>query len=226
MSGVLKLGSTTFGTENNGKIELTNVGPTQFSSSNYTWELKAVDAPIVGANYSTNDDPLSGQLAIYNGATKLWGITEGGLVQNPNVPSFFAWNDNNQDSVSGSAGTKFIFKNTLFNNGGHYDTTTYTFTAPINGLYKFTSSGLYRQSGQNASGEMTFYKNGTNVVNRGLAYSYFGTTDTDYHDQQTIECLLNLSAGDYVYTAIYDCPSGTNFYINGGLGWFSGYLIG
>jgi len=198
-------------------------------SSNHTWSLKGVDAPIGdsqtgAAPDTTNSD--SGQLAIYNGATKLWGITEGGLVQNPNVPSFFAWNDNNQDNVSGSAGTKFIFKNTLFNNGGHYDTTTYTFTAPINGLYKFTSSGLYRQSSQNASGEMTFYKNGTNVVNRGLAYSYFGTTSADYHDQQTIECLLNLSAGDYVYTAIYVCPTNTNFYINNGLGWFSGYLIG
>jgi len=100
VSGVLKLGSTTFGTENNGKIDLTNVGPTQFSSSHHTWELKAVDAPIVGANYSTNDDPLSGQLAIYNGATKLWGITEGGWVQNPKTIWFSAWNGADQDSAT------------------------------------------------------------------------------------------------------------------------------
>jgi len=223
----LSLGNQTIFTQSGSDAPVMNNGILNFNTTNHSFTVKGVDAPIVGANYSTSDDANSGQLAIYNGDTKLWGITESGWVQNPNVPSFFAWNNGGDpNSVSGSAGTKFIFRNTLFNNGGHYDTTTYTFTAPINGLYKFTSSGLYRQSSQNASGEMTFYKNGTNVVNRGLSYSYFGTTSADYHDQQTIECLLNLSAGDYVYTAIHVCPTNTNFYINNGLGWFSGYLIG
>ena len=32
MSGVIKLGSTTFGTENNGKIDLTNVGEISYNN--------------------------------------------------------------------------------------------------------------------------------------------------------------------------------------------------
>src|SRR5210317_2394 len=58
-----------------------NVGSINVSSSNHTWTLKGIDAPIGDSQTGTAPDTTdndSGQLAIYNGETKLWGITEHG----------------------------------------------------------------------------------------------------------------------------------------------------
>lgn len=198
MSGVLKLGSTTFGTENNGKIELTNVANTSFSSSHHTWELKAVDAPIVGANYSTNDDPLSGQLAIYNGATKLWGITEGGWVQNPNVPGFRV-RGNSTVTVDATGTHKIQFDLTTGNEcytDGNWDTTTNRYTAPVSGKYWFGlnlrvdgGSSYFRwQIVKNDAG--TFHTDGLHAINGdGISTNYQTMTPSGTFD---------LSAGDFI----------------------------
>jgi len=196
VSGVLKLGSTTFGTENNGKIELTNVGPTQFSSSNHTWELKAVDAPIVGANYSTNDDPLSGQLAIYNGATKLWGITESGIVTNSLKPICMLYDYQNTALSAGA--NVYPFNGRLIDTQNCYDvsdTNNPTFTAPIDGYYfiSMNSRVYYDYNGRlvgmaviNGSGRVSLY------------YDYFaGVTSQDFQEASGT-AVVKMFAGDYL----------------------------
>ena len=212
MSGVLKLGSTTFGTENNGKIELTNVGPTQFSSSNHTWELKAVDAPIVGANYSTNDDPLSGQLAIYNGATKLWGITEGGWVQNPKTIWFSAWNGADQDSATIET-VQFTSVNQDISNS--YNNTTYKFTSPIDGIYYFSYTMM---SGANEYMRSSFYVNG---IEQNEVFA----------ENQTYARSVNfiikfLYAGDYIEVKYNTNNNPTEGYVHDNYRSFVGFLIG
>jgi len=212
VSGVLKLGSTTFGTENNGKIELTNVGPTQFSSSNHTWELKAVDAPIVGANYSTNDDPLSGQLAIYNGATKLWGITEGGWVQNPKTIWFSAWNGAPQDSATIET-VQFTSVNQDTSNS--YNNTTYKFTSPIDGIYHFSYTMM---SGANENMRSSFYVNG---IEQNEVFA----------ENQTYARSVNfiikfLYAGDYIEVKYNTDNTTTEGNIHGNYRSFVGFLIG
>ena len=186
MSGVLKLGSTTFGTENNGKIDLTNVGPTQFSSSHHTWELKAVDAPIVGANYSTNDDPLSGQLAIYNGATKLWGITESGYQTNPNMPLFSCGSPINSASATGVLKNLYVFHNP----GNHYNSSTGLYTAPISGYYL-----IYHWFMNSSSGTMDVYSI-YNGVRDQVGTTYGGNNSQFAHASGSY--IRYLSAGDAI----------------------------
>ena len=212
MSGVLKLGSTTFGTENNGKIELTNVANTSFSSSHHTWELKAVDAPIVGANYSTNDDPLSGQLAIYNGATKLWGITEGGWVQNPKTIWFSAWNGADQDSATIET-VQFTSVNQDISNS--YNNTTYKFTSPIDGIYHFSYTMM---SSTNEYMRSSFYVNG--IEQNGV-----------YAENQTYARSVNfiikfLYAGDYIEVKYNTDNTTTEGNIHANYRSFVGFLIG
>ena len=84
MAGTLKVGGVTLASHNSA----TNQILLSLSSTNHTWTVKAIDEAIVGATNSTKDDADSGQLAIYNGATKLWGITEHGYVVKPNIPAF------------------------------------------------------------------------------------------------------------------------------------------
>ena len=126
MSGVIKLGNITLGTENSGKVDLTNVGEMNLSSTNHTWTVKAIDEAIVGATNNTKDDADSGQLAIYNGTTKLWGITEHGYVVKPNIPAFkFGISNDNNTGTTRRIGLNINLLSTRdsFNNGNHFDTT-------------------------------------------------------------------------------------------------------
>ena len=135
VSGVLKLGSTTLGTENNGKIDLTNVGKVNemnFSSTNHTWTVKAIDEAIVGATNNTKNDADSGQLAIYNGATKLWGITENGYVVNPKLPYFKA-----RKSAAINTTGYVPFDKVIYNNENFYNSSNGYATAPVAGWYQF-----------------------------------------------------------------------------------------
>jgi hypothetical protein len=207
VSGVLKLGSTTFGTENNGKIELTNVANTSFSSSHHTWELKAVDAPIVGANYSTNDDPLSGQLAIYNGATKLWGINESGGVFSPNNPGCYC---------RGYAGSNTLTSTTIYgayniwyydevkhNIGNHFNNSTGYFTAPYSGRYLISGNSGYKAAvaylgfGIIYNGITPLFINWSSE-NTNLDHAYNGGT-----------LIHEMSAGDFIGIGNFDSSSYT-----------------
>ena len=137
MSGVIKLGNITLGTENNGKVDLTNVGTTNISSTNHTWTVKAIDEAIVGATNNTKNDGDSGQLAIYNSTTKLWGITEHGYVVKPNIPHFWVYSTGSNFAAPTSSYTVFDFTNAQHNSQGMYDLTTNRATAPVAGLYQF-----------------------------------------------------------------------------------------
>ena len=198
MSGVLKLGSTTLGTENNGKIDLTNVGESEFSSTNHTWTVKAIDEAIVGATYSTKNDSDSGQLAIYNGATKLWGITEHGFTQNPNVPAFHAfYNNNTSKSNSALLGTPLIFNYTFLNNQNCYSTSTGYFTSPINGIYHFVFFGI-KGSTTSDEGRVTYLINGSPNAGAGYVYPQArGEIDHSY-TQMVAAMTVYLNAGDNV----------------------------
>ena len=78
----ITLGSETVISEDSGVVNRLFPGP------NHTFTVKALNQAISGTTNSTNDDANSDQLAIYNGSTKLWGITEHGYVVNPNLPYF------------------------------------------------------------------------------------------------------------------------------------------
>src|SRR6056300_479843 len=148
-------------TENNGSVSLTtgtanignvNVDNINVSSSNHTWTLKGIDAPIgdsqTGAAPDTTDND-SGQLAIYNGATKLWGITEHGYNIKPNIPAYNATLYSHNQPNNGDSGDPGVYNyngstsygniiikasNIRFNNGNHYDPTTGYFTCPVDGI--------------------------------------------------------------------------------------------
>ena len=166
-----------------------------FPGPNHTFTVKSVNQPITGANNSTNDDANSDQLAIYNGATKLWGINESGWVQNPNRPCFFV-------SVSSSYTPPdeyphlIRFDSALYNVGNMYDTTNYRFTAPIDGLYLF--GGMYRVNANMDYVHWFPYING--VMPPSSTHGLMGLNTTGYSNftSGTTTYQLVLSAGDYV----------------------------
>ena len=150
-------------------------------------------------------------------------VDAAGRVLIPNQPVFQAY------GVSGGTyanNSYWIFPTTLVNNGGHYNTTTGRFTAPIAGTYQFAWSHI----GGNSDTVWRYYfrKNGANVGDWHLRLDT-GASGSDY-EFGTRQIILPLAVGDYVQiyfssdssTSSYPSANdATNTYPT-----FGGYLMG
>ena len=142
---------------------------------------------------------------------------------------FYALNNSGSaDSTNGGTGKiSDFFETELVDTNGDYDTSNGRFTAPVDGTYEFHFAALHRAMSNAGSGELTFYKNGSNLSNRSFGYSNIGSGGSvNDHQHLTIHGIFNLSAGDYVEVYIHAQSSGMDFYTYQGLGYFSGKLLG
>lgn len=171
-----------------------------FYGPNHNFEIRAENSPITGTTNSSEDNATSDQLAIYSDNTKLWGITEHGYVVNPNRPCFFVTPSANYTP----SGSNEIFKANyaLYNIGNMYDTSTYRFTAPMNGLYLF--GGMYRKDANLSYVHWMVYLNGTSVS--AITHGLIGLNTTGYSGftAGAMVYQLILSAGDYIDFYIYN----------------------
>lgn len=143
-------------------------------------------------------------------------------IKTPSQPTFLAIQSGGLSTTT--IGASFSFDQTLINIGGHYNTSNTRFTAPTSGTYHIIFQGLFRQNSSNGSGELTLYKNGSNISSRSFSYSW--PVGTNAHDSQTISLYLNLAAGDYIQPAVHALVAGSDYYYGTGLGYFSGRLVG
>lgn len=182
-------------------------------TTSHTFTLKGIDAAITDSQSGTSpdvSDANSGQLAIYNGATKLWGVNEDGWVQNPNAPSFSVGMISSPSNADNAVLTNY---NVIYHNiGNHLDTTAGRFTAPINGSY-FFSFHTFCDTGGDTGGGLHFRVNASNTRR---IYS----SEANAYRPWTIVSIIQLSAGDYVeiYTDLDLHDNLSNY--------FSGHLIG
>ena len=142
-------------------------------------------------------------------ATERMRIDSAGRVTMPYQPAFQAYNPQGQH-ITGN--TEAAFNSTYVNIGGHYNTSTGRFTAPIAGRYAFHFDGLFdnlnnhhismRKNGIQFDGSEG-YSDGTNVcISKSMVW--------------------NLAAGDYVSIFV----DTTSSRIHQRYGSFCGYLLG
>ena len=192
----------------------------KFKTTSQIFTVKGIDAAITDSQSGTAPDTTdadSGQLAIYNGTTKLWGITEHGYNVKPKNPGFVAHvvGDGNYRSLG--AVNKFPANGTNYNQGNCYNTTTYQFTVPVAGLYIFTFSAITDQSSQSRP---MFFVNDTssyNGVQHGICGNIGGSATN------STSSLIYLQAGDYVDVR---SQAGNIYYYGSAHSTFSGCLIG
>ena len=163
-----------------------NIYSQSFVGPNHTFTVKAVNQPITDSQTGTAPDvsnSTSDQLAIYNGVTKLWGVSEAGYVLRPNQPSFLVYG-----SPSKNGNIVYNFQNTEHNIGSHYDNSNGKFTAPISGRYLFCAS-IWATA--NSNEYMYFNKNNTETVGVHQAGDSVASSGS-------VSTVLNLLAGDFV----------------------------
>ena len=147
-----------------------------------------------------------------------------GRVTMPYQPAFLVTR-NAGDSGSLSANTVLPFNYTIFNRGNHFNTSTYTFTAPVAGVYMFYTH-LYHQLPASTTTRIMIKKNGsevfqgTDVIPHAFVANYEGVT-RDMTSQTSY--VIDMNVGDYVNVAVRNGQAG-RFY--GGHSLFYGYLLG
>ena len=166
------------------------------TSTSQTFTIKGIDAAITDSQDSTDpvtSDSDSGQLAIYNSSTKLWGISEHGYVVNPKVPCFTA--TLNAGTANYSA-DPMIFNNVILNNESMYNVSTGRATAPIPGIYCFSFVGI-KGTATNGVGRVQFKVNNANT-NGSIQYPQARGEEGTQYSQMVSIFYVNLAAGDYV----------------------------
>ena len=140
-------------------------------------------------------------------------IDSSGRILTPARPAFMARRTSNQSSGI------VIFDTAMINQGSHYNTSDGKFTAPIAGLYTFSSVVLSRLGGTDNYFTLELWVNGTSYAEM-QGYSYL---DNDFSG--AIQVLADLSVNDYVqinFTRdVYGASSASSNFTH-----FSGYLLG
>ena len=144
-------------------------------------------------------------------------IDNGGRVLQPTKPAFKAYATGGWQSVA-SSGIWYTLPFNIEDHdiGGHYNTSTYTFTCPSTGAYFF---GGHHQHDANAVAEARILVNGTYTI------SY--TNNRTQGDSAQVNTTGYMTAGDtVVYQAKFGNVNADDWYASVGQSYFFGYLIG
>jgi hypothetical protein len=183
---------------------------------------------IAGATIQSSNTSLS---IIANSITG-FNIDASNRVILSNRPSFFVestpagWTN-----FTNGSWAVMPFNTAIWNNGSCYSTSTNAFTAPVSGVYYFTSSlYFYKNTSTNADSYVHpgFWVNGSSgarAAGAGHEHRIRGRTyySSSYSHDTQINNIYRLTAGDYVQLYVYG---------GGALQWyatqnfFSGALIG
>ena len=159
----------------------------------------------------------SGAITFWTGGafTEKVRIDSSGRVTMPYQPFFYAKAGAARDNQTSNP---TVFNNVVTNVGNHYDgTTNYRFTAPVAGVYLFTSQPGYKETSDEASWKL--YKN-------GAAFTDFVRVlgGLNSHSGWSCAALVYLNVNEYVHIG-WD-GSGGGYHQNADMSYFSGVLIG
>ena len=155
----------------------------------------------------------------HQNSTSAITIDTSGRVLMPNQPYFEADMDGNGSYATVSAGTAFPFNSVRVNKGGHFNTTTYRFTAPIAGRYLFTASFITNDS--TPTGRIMFYVNGNSTYN-GIKHGINGSNTGGGGGTNSV-ATIQLEANDYVDVR---SQSGSTQFYESNHSTFTGILLG
>jgi len=166
--------------------------------------------------YENSDDSLR----FGANASEAMKIDATGAVTKPLQPAFQVKLPGAQSNIAVNSAVTILFANEAFDQNADFDTSTYTFTAPITGKYQLNIMILV----SNLDSASTYYQIQLITSNR----SYYHTIDPDFgqdnvYHNQNINILADMDASDTAIVKILQ-PSGTSQTDLDATSTFSGYL--
>jgi hypothetical protein len=141
----------------------------------------------------------TGSTVLSTSGTKRFAIDTSGRVTKPYQPSFQASRAISQANQTAFTSDSEVlqFGSTIHNIGGHYNTSTYRFTAPVSARYIFCCTARF--DGITAGSYTRLYFTVNNSPNSyTYGHSISGNNHSVDYETTTISALINLNAGDYV----------------------------
>lgn len=185
--------------------------------------------PIVEGGTNASSMATSTGIVKYDGTSLVTSSTakidSSNRYTNTSQPAFFAYIDTAPANVTGDGTTYTLAcNNVLFDNGSNYNNSTYTFTAPVTGVY-IVSIGVLFQNTVTAN---------TAVIQLGgtvPVYTYGNTAGFAAAGNNPLNVVWprKMTAGD-TFTANVSCSGGAKTVgVYGGVNdprtWFSAYLV-
>ena len=172
----------------------------------------------------------SGALELYNGAADgdssslALKIDASGHVTKPLQPAFLVKPDANQDSLAINTYHTVQFDEEKFDQNGDFNTTNYTFTAPVTGRYQLNTSVYLYNVDEGADYYLIYIDTSNND------YSVIhdpGGYDGDINYQSwVVSMLADMDASDTAVVKVYQQAGSQQVnLIAGAYTWFSGYLV-
>jgi hypothetical protein len=153
----------------------------------------------------------------HTGGTTALTIDSSGVILQPAKPAFKAYN--NAEAWQ-SFGTSGVYHDMPFNTedhdvGGNYDTSTYTFTCPVDGVYMFGAQYLHDATNQ---AQIRIFVNGTT----GIAF----TENSVQGDMTQIVTTHHMTSGDTVKAqGKVGNTNADDWYATLSYSFFFGYLV-
>ena len=150
-----------------------------------------------------------------------------GIFVPKKVPSFYAYNSSAQ-SISDQTWTRVTLDSELFDTCSNFNTSNGRFTAPVNGIYSFTT--VVNFGTDTASGGYV-YVDVLKTTAGGSATQYYTmgmrlTSQVITNDTQINgSILLPLGQDDYVQLGAYQDVASGNVGLNGGRCYLTGHLV-
>ncbi|MAK51043.1 hypothetical protein [Marinobacter sp.] len=188
------------------------------NDNNQQFKTAQLSAQAKDVSDGTEDSEL--QLAtIINGT-----LTNGVVVTSNGVsmPTQPAWGARGTGSVTMSGTSSYVVAANsveVVDIGGNYDTSTYQFTAPMDGTYYVAMSFCPTTLPGVTGPAQWLYKNGSALKELGINYS------SDRFETTTGVYILSLDAGDYIEQRMVNYNN-TTFVLDRSRGFFGGFLIG
>jgi len=197
MTGDLTLSGSSWSNSTGGQLILSNSGsvgaaltmrPTSSVLYSAGWSVYA------GSTVASIGDGAIGFWDHTSQLPKFW-IDNTGRMRLPYQPSFFAFH--NAGDVTYTPNQVLPYQSTRHNVGGHYNTSTSTFTAPIAGTYLFSATANANSDSINTDVPRAYWQvNGSNI---GNSVHFRGSdSTTEGLDQRSATVILTLAASDTV----------------------------
>lgn len=166
-------------------------------------------------------------------ASSVTGLTTNsqGFVTLGSRPWFIAYSTSGWNTFTGDAWNVPALASTYVNNGSHYNTSNYRFTAPVTGAYYFEHQSYgYKNPSTNASSytHPTFWVNGNSELRMASQTTSYRLRSRTYYDgtyswDTQVNDIIYLTAGDYVQVYTY-CNGTQQWY--GQYTHFTGFYLG
>jgi len=150
-------------------------------------------------------------------------LNSAGIVTMPLQPAFSVFNSalNNIQVATGE--TVVPFNRESFDRNGNFNSSNYTFTAPVQGTYQL--DGQFRMRGLQNDINYIYFNLITTNASVANIFEYSGADDADYHTVQ-VSLLANMAATHTAVLKVYQSGGAAETDLEQDTSIFSGYLVG